>query len=171
MSTLEFAYWLALDLVFMISAGAWVLFGLGRLSHFASEWHFDSSAVTEAGIPLVVLAVAINILLVGWYRCEALGPWRVWGSGLVLASLIFVAVLLVTKGTSTPFAGPLSEYQIGEFIFSGEVILGIVAASLGVTYLVRRSRDAVVATWLASGTLVALVGWWTWVNWIPYRMP
>ena len=83
----------------------------------------------------------------------------------MLAMLTFVIILLVTRGAFDPYAWPPDERQVSRFMIAGAVLVGIVAASMGIAYLARRSRNAVVATWLVGGAVVALVGLTTWMNW------
>jgi hypothetical protein len=99
------------------------------------------------------------------YRPKALSRWRVWGSAIVLAMLAFVAMLLLMRGLFESYAWPPDERQVERFLIAGRIVLGIAVASIAIGFLLRRSRNAIAATWLAGGMLVALVGFATWMNW------
>jgi hypothetical protein len=171
-SRLEWAGAASIALVLLITAALWVLFGLADLRYNGGTggWHFDAGPVAWFGIGGGLPLLTTVTVLVAAYRPEALRGWQVTGTVAVLAMLAFVTILLVTRGVFEPYAWPPTERQVDRFVIHGAVVLGIVATSMGLAYLVRGSRNGVVVTWLVGGVLVALVGMSGWMSW-SYPIP
>jgi hypothetical protein len=169
-SRLEWVGVASVAFVLLATAASWVMFGLAglRLNHPNVLWQFDAAPVALFGIGGGLLLLTTATVLLAVFRPNALRGWQITGTVVVLAMLGFVATLLVMRGIDHWDWG--ERQQIRRFLIASWMALAITFPSLGLMVFLRRSPNALVSVWLVIGTLVALVGLVTWMEWT-YPIP